>query len=83
MTRADFLLARRLLGGLHDDIHAAVTAARARQAAGLRRVVEGPSGRPLKCPLDTTSPVAWIGYANRVLARKVRPVLRKVLSQTD
>lgn len=44
-------------------------------------VVECPSGRPLKCPLDTTSPVAWMGYANRDLARKVRPVLRKVLSQ--
>ncbi|HRP04917.1 MAG TPA: hypothetical protein PLV87_08405, partial [Opitutaceae bacterium] len=28
-------------------------------------VVEDPSGNPLRGPLDTTTPVAWVGYANR------------------
>lgn len=39
MTHASFQRARRLLGALHDRIHAAVIAARARQAARLSRVV--------------------------------------------
>ncbi len=42
-------------------------------------VVEAPAGGPLRCPLDTTSPVAWMGYANPQLARRVRPVLRRLL----
>jgi hypothetical protein len=42
-------------------------------------IIESPEGRPLSAPLDTTSPVAWIGYANPVLARTVRPVLRRIL----
>ena len=41
-------------------------------------VIETPDGRPLNAPLDTTSPVAWIGYANETLARLVRPVLRQL-----
>lgn len=42
-------------------------------------VVEDPWGRPLRSPLDTTTSVAWVGYANRALARIVRPVLRRIL----
>ncbi len=42
-------------------------------------VVESPDGRPLHAPLDTTTPVAWVGYANRALARRLRPKLRRVL----
>lgn len=42
-------------------------------------IVEKPEGGPLTAPLDTTSPVAWIGYANPTLARKVRPILRRIL----
>jgi len=42
-------------------------------------IVETPAGRPLSVPLDTTSPVAWMAYANPVLARTVRPVLRGLL----
>lgn len=42
-------------------------------------VVTAPDGKPLRVPLDTTSPVAWTGYANRGLARKIGPKLRKVL----
>lgn len=48
------------------------------EAGGL---VETPDGKPLRAPLDTTTPVAWMGYANPVLARQVRPVLRRLLRQ--
>jgi hypothetical protein len=35
----------------------------------------------LRVPLDTTTAVAWMGYANTTLARRVRPVLRRVMAQ--
>ncbi len=44
-------------------------------------VVETPEGTALRAPLDTTSPVAWMGYANPVLARQVRPVLRRLMKE--
>lgn len=47
------------------------------EAAG--GVVEAPEGGPLRAPLDTTTAVAWVGYANAALARRVRPVLRGLL----
>ncbi len=49
------------------------------EAAG--GVVEAPDGRALRAPLDTTTPVAWVGYANRALARRMRPALRRVLAR--
>jgi fructose-1,6-bisphosphatase/inositol monophosphatase family enzyme len=42
-------------------------------------VVTDPWGEPLDAPLDTTSPVAWVGYANPTLASKIAPVLADVL----
>jgi fructose-1,6-bisphosphatase/inositol monophosphatase family enzyme len=51
------------------------------EAAG--GVVEGPDGRGLRAPLDTTTPVAWVGYANAALARRIRPVLGKLLSRPN
>lgn len=42
-------------------------------------VVTAPDGRPLHAPLDTTSPVAWVGYANPALARRIGPALRRLL----
>ncbi len=42
-------------------------------------VVTDPWGAPLDVPLDTTTPVAWVGFANPVLAAKVGPVLTDVL----
>jgi hypothetical protein len=42
-------------------------------------IVTAPAGRPLRVPLDTTSPVAWVGYANKTLARKIGPELRALL----
>lgn len=54
------------------------TALIAREAGCL---VESPDGGPLRAPLDTTTPVAWMGYANARLARLVRPVLRRVMAR--
>ena len=42
-------------------------------------VVTDPWGDPLDCPLDTTTPVAWVGYANDVLAARIGPILAGVL----
>ena len=42
-------------------------------------VISAPDGRPLRAPLDTTTPVAWTGYANPALARRIRPKLRTLL----
>ena len=47
------------------------------EAAG--GVVEGIDGKPLNAPLDTTSPVAWVGYANPTLAKAIRPALRRAM----
>ena len=43
-------------------------------------VIQSPDGTPLRAPLDTTTPVAWMGYANAALARVVRPVLKKIMA---
>jgi hypothetical protein len=43
-------------------------------------VIEAPAGGVLRYPLDTTTPVAWMGYANASLARVVRPALRRVMA---
>ena len=42
-------------------------------------VVTAPDGGPLRAPLDTTTPVAWVGYANGALARSIGPQLRRLL----
>jgi fructose-1,6-bisphosphatase/inositol monophosphatase family enzyme len=44
-------------------------------------VVETPEGTRLRTPLDTTSAVAWLGFANPALARLARPVLRPLLKE--
>ncbi|HEU5078290.1 MAG TPA: inositol monophosphatase [Opitutaceae bacterium] len=44
-------------------------------------IVEAPFGGPIKAPLDTTSPVSWVAYANPTLARKMRPVLRSLIRE--
>lgn len=42
-------------------------------------VVTDPLGAPLDVPLDTTTPVAWAGYANRALADRIGPILAELL----
>jgi len=54
------------------------TALIAREAGCL---IEAPDGRPLCEPLDTTSCVTWMGYANATLARQVRPILRRLMAK--
>ena len=49
------------------------------EAAG--GVIVAPDGQPLDCPLDTTTPVAWIGFANAALADRVLPVLPRVIAE--
>jgi hypothetical protein len=44
-------------------------------------IVEEPGGGRLRAPLDTLSPVAWMGYANPALARTVRPVVRRLMRE--
>ncbi len=56
-----------------------VCAAALLQEAG--GVVERPDGRPLDAPLDTTSPVSWMGYANPTLAGLVRPILGRLIEE--
>jgi len=42
-------------------------------------VVTDPWGRPLDAPLDTVTPVAWVGYANEALAAWIGPVLAELV----
>jgi fructose-1,6-bisphosphatase/inositol monophosphatase family enzyme len=42
-------------------------------------VVTDPHGDPLDVPLDTTSPVAWAGYANAALAARIGPILAELV----
>lgn len=44
-------------------------------------VVEKPNGEPIDAPLDTTSPVAWVGYGNPQLKEAIAPVLKEILDE--
>ncbi|HWE63509.1 MAG TPA: inositol monophosphatase [Chloroflexota bacterium] len=44
-------------------------------------IVTDAAGRPLAAPLDTTSSVSWVGYANPALQRAIEPVLQRLLRQ--
>lgn len=44
-------------------------------------VVLDPWGRPLDVPLDTTTPVAWVGFANQALAELVLPAVTAAASE--
>ena len=46
-------------------------------------MVTDPCGEPLDVPLDTTSPVAWVGYANAALAARIGPVLAELVDDLD
>lgn len=39
------------------------------------------SGKALKVPLDTTTPVTWIGFANKHLARLALPTLKRLCDE--
>ena len=44
-------------------------------------IVTDERGAPLAAPLDTTSRVAWVGYANAALHRSIEPVLQRLLEE--
>lgn len=44
-------------------------------------VVADPRGAPLDVPLDTTTAVAWAGYANRTLADRIGPILAELVDE--
>jgi hypothetical protein len=45
-------------------------------------IVTDPWGEELLAPLDTESPVAWVGYANATLRKRIAPVLQRLLRET-
>jgi hypothetical protein len=49
------------------------------EAAGV--IVTDGRGNPVDAPLDTTSDVAWAGYANRALHDTMQPVLTRLLDE--
>jgi hypothetical protein len=49
------------------------------RAAGV--IVTAADGGPLRAPLDTDTDVAWIGYANDAIRRRVEPVLQSLLRE--
>jgi fructose-1,6-bisphosphatase/inositol monophosphatase family enzyme len=44
-------------------------------------IVTDPDGKRLSAPLDATSDVAWVGYANAAIRRQVEPALRLALEE--
>jgi len=44
-------------------------------------IFESPVGGPVDVPLDTTSAVSWMGYANEDLANQVRPIVQRLIKQ--
>lgn len=49
------------------------------QEAGL--LITTPEGKPFTAPMDTTSPVDWIAYANQGVRDQVEPVLMELLDE--
>jgi hypothetical protein len=58
-----------------NDICAALVATE----AGV--VLTDGTGAPLDAPLDTETPIAWIGYANATLRAAIEPVLLRLLAE--
>ncbi|MEX0324602.1 MAG: inositol monophosphatase [Puniceicoccaceae bacterium] len=44
-------------------------------------LIEDPLGHPLDGPMDTTSAINWVGYANSTLAGEIRPVLTRLIRE--
>jgi fructose-1,6-bisphosphatase/inositol monophosphatase family enzyme len=56
-----------------------VAAALVLEEAGV--ILESPDGSAMDGPLDTTSSISWVGYANPKLAAHIRPVFHAVLKE--
>ena len=46
-------------------------------------IITNAGGEPLDAPLDTTSPVDWVAYANEQLRTQIEPVLQAVMIKYD
>jgi fructose-1,6-bisphosphatase/inositol monophosphatase family enzyme len=46
-------------------------------------IVTDEAGRPPSAPLDVSTDLAWIGYANQAIHDQVMPVLRQILVERD
>jgi hypothetical protein len=46
-------------------------------------IVTDARGQSLSAPLDTHTPVAWVGYANAALRAAIEPALQRLLQQLD
>jgi len=45
-------------------------------------IIEDPlSSQPVDYPLDTTTPVSWVGFANEEIALQIRPVLKSLIHE--
>ncbi len=44
-------------------------------------VITDADGQPLDCPLDVTTGVSWVGYANDQLRDSIEPIVRSFLSR--
>ena len=42
-------------------------------------IITDPAGRPVDAPLDLTTDMAWVGYANEALRSSIEPVLQAAL----
>ncbi|MEL7375057.1 MAG: inositol monophosphatase, partial [Pseudomonadota bacterium] len=45
-------------------------------------IITDETGRPLDGPLDTTTGLSWIGYANDKLRRQIEPIVQRFLAGT-
>lgn len=44
-------------------------------------LVDPVTAEPLTAPLDTTTPVPWVAYANKTIAAAIAPVLKKLIQE--
>ncbi|WP_420628454.1 inositol monophosphatase [Candidatus Leptofilum sp.] len=44
-------------------------------------IITDPAGRPLNQPLNVSTNVGWVGYANQHIQRQIEPLLQKALRQ--
>ncbi len=44
-------------------------------------IITNEIGQPLDCPLDLTTGINWVGYANKTLREQIEPVFRQFLSR--
>lgn len=50
-------------------------------ASELGVIITDPLGNPLDAPLDVVSDVAWVGYGNATLRRRIEPLLHRALRE--